>query len=48
MPDPAPNGGVLPEVRIADATPRVDQDLYGGCLIAGEADPATAVRARRT
>ena len=33
-PDPDPTDDVLPEVRIADAIQRVDQDLYGAYVIA--------------
>lgn len=42
-PDPDPTDDELPEVRIADAIQRVDQDLYGAFLITEQADPATAV-----
>lgn len=42
--DPDPNDDRLPEVRIADAIQRVDQDLYGAFLITEQADPAEAVR----
>lgn len=42
--DRDPNDDVLPEIRIADAIQRVDQDLYGAYLIADEADPASAVQ----
>jgi surfeit locus 1 family protein len=38
-PDPDRNDDVLPEVRIADAIQRVDQDLYGAFLIAEQATP---------
>ncbi len=34
LPDPNPKDDVLPELRIADALQRVDQDLYGGYVIA--------------
>jgi surfeit locus 1 family protein len=39
IPDRDPNDDVLPEVRIADAIQRVDQDLYGALLIAEKATP---------
>lgn len=39
-PDPDPADDVLPELRIADAIQRVDQDLYGGYLISERAEPA--------
>lgn len=42
VPDADPTDDVLPELRIADAIQRVDQDLYGAYLIAGEAAPALA------
>jgi len=35
-PDPNPDDAVLQEVRIADAIQRVEQDLYGGYVIAEE------------
>ena len=41
-PDPDPTDDVLPEVRIADAIQRVDQDLYGAYVIA-EAAPTGAI-----
>jgi cytochrome oxidase assembly protein ShyY1 len=41
-PDPDPSDDRLPEVRIADAIQRVDQDLYGAYLIADEVDPVDA------
>lgn len=40
-PDEDPRDDLLPEVRIADAIQRVDQDLYGAFLVAEQADPAT-------
>lgn len=40
VPDRDPNDDVLPELRIADAIQRVDQDLYGAYLIARDAAPA--------
>jgi cytochrome oxidase assembly protein ShyY1 len=43
-PDPDPTDDRLPEVRIADAIQRVDQDLYGAYLIAENADPAAAAQ----
>jgi cytochrome oxidase assembly protein ShyY1 len=42
--DPDPSDDVLPEVRIADAIQRVDQDLYGAFLIAEDADPRDAMQ----
>ena len=36
-PDTDPSDDVLPEVRVADAIQHVDQDLYGGYVIAGPA-----------
>jgi surfeit locus 1 family protein len=42
VPDPDPTDDRLPEVRIADAIQRVDQDLYGAYLIAERTDPAAA------
>lgn len=44
QPDPDPGDDLLPEVRIADAIQRVDQDLYGAFLVVDEAEPAGAVR----
>lgn len=41
--DVDPTDDVIPEVRIADAIQRVDQDLYGAFLIAEEADPGQAL-----
>jgi cytochrome oxidase assembly protein ShyY1 len=43
LPDLDPEDDVIPEVRIADAIQRVDQDLYGAYLIAEEAAPAAAL-----
>lgn len=42
-PDPDPGDDVLPELRIADAIQRVDQDLYGGYLLADRAEPPAAL-----
>lgn len=42
-PDTDPADDLLPELRIADAIQRVDQDLYGAYLIADEADPVGAL-----
>jgi len=42
-PDPDPSDDVLPELRVADAIQRVDQDLYGAFLIAEQAEPATGL-----
>ena len=44
VPDQDPRDDRLPEVRIADAIQRVDQDLYGAFLIADRADPGEAVQ----
>ena len=41
-PDPDPADDVLPEMRIADAIQHVDQDLYGGYVIARQLAPAGA------
>jgi cytochrome oxidase assembly protein ShyY1 len=43
VPDPNPRDDVLPELRIADAIQRVDQDLYGAYLIARDATPRDAM-----
>jgi surfeit locus 1 family protein len=43
IPDPDPGDDVIPEVRVADAIQRVDQDLYGAFLIADEATPTAAL-----
>jgi surfeit locus 1 family protein len=43
-PDPDPEDDRLPEVRIADAIQRVDQDLYGAFLVADRAEPDDAVQ----
>ena len=40
--DPDPLDDVIPEVRIADAIQHVDQDLYGGYVIARELGPGSA------
>lgn len=42
--DQDPSDDVIPEVRIADAIQRVDQDLYGAFLVAEEVSPAAAVQ----
>ncbi|QNN54456.1 SURF1 family protein [Nocardioides mesophilus] len=43
IPDPDPRDDVLPELRIASAIQKVDQDLYGGYVIARDlAGPAAA------
>lgn len=39
-PDPDPSDDVLPELRIADAIQRVDQDLYSAYLVADSLAPA--------
>ena len=43
VPDPNPKDDVLPQLRIADAIQRVDQDLYGAYLIARDASPTDAM-----
>lgn len=40
-PDPDPTDEVLPELRIASAIQHVDQDLYGGYVIADSTGPTT-------
>lgn len=40
LPDPDPDDAVLPELRIASAIQHVDQDLYGGYVIARDGAPA--------
>jgi surfeit locus 1 family protein len=40
--DPDPGDDVIQELRIADAIQHVDQDLYGGYVIARHLEPATA------
>ena len=47
VPDPNPNDNRLPELRIADAIQRVNQDLYGGYLIAKDARPGDGMQALR-
>lgn len=47
VPDEDPADDVIPEVRIADAIQRVDQDLYGAFLIAEEADPGSSLEGLR-
>jgi surfeit locus 1 family protein len=42
-PDPDRSDDVLPELRIADAIQRVDQDLYGAYVIADKTTPDRAV-----
>jgi cytochrome oxidase assembly protein ShyY1 len=39
LPDPDPQDDVLPELRIASAIQHVDQDLYGGYVIARDGTP---------
>lgn len=39
IPDPEPDDAVLPELRIASAIQHVDQDLYGGYVIARDGVP---------
>lgn len=39
-PDQDPSDDVLPELRIADAIQRVDQDLYGAYLVLQDANPS--------
>lgn len=43
VPDEDPADEVIPEVRIADAIQRVDQDLYGAFLVAEVAEPGSAL-----
>ena len=43
VPDPDPQDDVLPELRIASAIQHVDQDLYGGYVIARDATPAQGI-----
>jgi cytochrome oxidase assembly protein ShyY1 len=45
IPDPDPGDDVLPELRIASAIQHVDQDLYGGYVIARDAAPAQGITA---
>jgi cytochrome oxidase assembly protein ShyY1 len=40
IPDPDPRDDVLPELRIASAIQHIDQDLYGGYVIARDGAPA--------
>lgn len=40
--DPDPRDDLLPELRIASAIQHVDQDLYGGYVIAKRVSPASA------
>jgi cytochrome oxidase assembly protein ShyY1 len=47
VPDPDPTDNRLPELRIADAVQRVDQDLYGAFLIAEDARPAAGTAGLR-
>lgn len=42
--DPDPADDVIPELRIADAIQHVDQDLYGGYVIAEKMEPAQAAQ----
>lgn len=39
VPDPDPGDDLLPELRIADAVQRVDQDLYGAYVVAESINP---------
>ncbi len=43
LPDPDPEDDVLPELRIASAIQHVDQDLYGGYVIARDGTPPGAL-----
>ncbi len=43
VPDPDPQDDVLPELRIASAIQHVDQDLYGGYVIARDVSPRGAL-----
>ncbi len=45
-PDPNPGDDVIPELRVADAIQRIDQDLYGGYVIARTTDPVAAAGQR--
>jgi cytochrome oxidase assembly protein ShyY1 len=45
VPDPDPRDDVIPEMRIASAIQHVDQDLYGGYVIARDGTPAESLRA---
>ena len=45
VPDPDPRDDVIPEMRIASAIQHVDQDLYGGYVIARDGAPAESLRA---
>ena len=45
IPDPDPDDAVLPELRIASAIQHVDQDLYGGYVIARDGAPAEDLEA---
>ncbi len=40
--DPDPTDDVIPEMRVADALQRIDQDLYGGYVIARSTEPSSA------
>lgn len=42
-PDPDPRDDSFPELRIADAIQRVDQDLYGAFLVAEESTPTAGL-----
>jgi surfeit locus 1 family protein len=42
-PDPDPRDDRLPELRIADAIQRVDQDLYSAYLVGEQAEPAVGL-----
>jgi len=41
--DPDPTDDVLPEMRLADVLQRMDQDLYGGYVIAEEVSTGSTV-----
>lgn len=43
QPDPDPGDDVLPEMGVADAIQRVDQDLYGAYAVARDVSPGSAV-----
>jgi len=43
IPDPDPQDDVIPEMRIASAIQHVDQDLYGGYVIARDGAPAESL-----
>ena len=44
--DPDPTDDVIPEMRVADAIQHVDQDLYGGYVIARHVSPGSTAEER--